>query len=318
MELENNPENRGQEIATLRALRNETLPSDELRFAEAETARLRSLLADVTELEGVLSVSQQNRRKTTSRHSELESQLDQTEEVLSTSTEVLKHLNERLSADAIATKQLSAQIIEGFGCLLENSDATLQAVFNEIPVPPIESSAKGKMDIKGYSLFASCARSLINQAHQFCPPAKRHLLETLSEHVAAVEDTVKEYVENKRLLEEACADRLQILTKLLSLKEEQSDNATTSENLEHVIRQVQTDISYKTADITSGLKTFTFTVDALEQHVYGTTAERTSERYEHLEPEEAFARYKKVRGYIDLLLGERPKNPFRYTNKPRF
>lgn len=318
MELENNPENREQEIATLRALRDETLPFDELRFAESETVRLRSLLADVTELEGVLSMSQQDRRKTTSRRSELESQLGQTEEGLSTGIEYLKHLNERLSAATIATEQLSAQIIEGFGCLLENGDVTLHAVFNELPAPPTESSAKGKMDIKGYSLFASCARSLINQARHICPLAKRHLLETLSELVATVEDTVKEYIENKQLLEEAYADRLQILTKLLSLKEEQSDNATTSENLEQVIRQVQTDISYKTADITSGLKTFAFTVEALEQHVYGTTAERTSERYEHLDPEEAFARYKKVRGYIDLLLGQRPKNPFRYTTRPRF
>jgi hypothetical protein len=280
--------------------------------------RLRALLADVTELEGALSVSQQDRRKTTSRRSELESQLGQTGEVLSTSTEVLKRLNERLSADAIATKQLSAQIIEGFGYLLENSDATLQAVFNEIPLLPSESSTTGNMDINKYSLFAGCARSLINQARQFCPPAKRHLLETLSEHVATVEDTVKEYIENKQLLEQAYADRLQILTKLLSLKEEQSDNATTSDNLEQVIRQVQTDISYKTADITSGLKTLAFTVGALERHVYGTEAEKQPEQYEHLEPEEAFARYKKVRGYIDLLLGQRPKNPFRYTNKPRF
>lgn len=292
---------------TLRTLHEESLPFAELRFADSEQYRLEILRLHLNHVEKLLSTHEQNVYSLTNRLSDLSQQMAQVTEDVLHQQETLNSVHKELASNSLRAHTALLSLKATLSSFAKDSNDAIAISVNELE-PPILLSEDGHPCDREISMFIGHCRNLMNQCRQVSSKDQLERVNTIETQLTELATALNEqssYLESRHHIRR---QQRKSGTDLVSLRAETLAHSIDLKEAKEKVYDMQTEISYQTLSFDEQIETFSRSVENLEEHVFGAPS---SEPASSNDAHNVFTRYKTVRGFIDLLIGKRPKNPRR-------
>lgn len=292
---------------TLRTLHEESLPFAELRFADSEQYRLEILRSHLHHIEKLLSTHEENVCSLTNRLSDLNQQTAQVTENVLHDQETLDSVNRGLESSLNRSHTTLRSLKATLSSLAKDSNDAIAIAVNELE-PPILLSDDGHPCDREISMFIGHCRNLMNQCRQVSSKDQLETVCTIESQLTELAAAFEEQLSHLKSKRDIQLQQRKSGASLVSLNAETLMHSIDLKEAKEKVYEMQTEISYQTLSFDEQIETFSRSVKNLEEHVFGSPSSGPATSYG---PHNVFTRYKTVRGFIDLLIGKRPKNPRR-------